>query len=96
MFQFDVVQKAPHNNYVTTNYKAYNIHTDVTMCVCDRESVSLSWNPNDRIEWPRLVLPRRQAPWICDRRKGESGSGHRQPERERDKYGSKTVQLLIM
>lgn len=48
----------------STNYRIY---TDVKACETESERVSSSSNPNDRIEWPRLVLPWRPAPWICDR-----------------------------
>lgn len=79
-------QNAPHNNYVPTNHKSDNIHTDVTMCARQRERVFLSWNPNDRIAWLRPMLPRWQAPWICDRER-ETGE---QRQSERDKRGRKT------
>lgn len=43
---------------------------------------SLSWNPNDRIEWPWRALPGRRAPWICanEREMGEWKWSHRKGE----------------
>lgn len=52
------------------------------------EGESLPGNPNDGIEWPRLVLPWWQAPWIWDRRKRESKSWRRRQTSRASETGS--------
>lgn len=85
---------APRNIYLSIIYQT--LGPDVTTHVWDGqgESVSLSWNPNDGIGWPRLPLPWWPAPWICDRGTRESGGGGRRSWR--DKHGREADSILVV
>lgn len=72
-FTFTSVTSKRCSTYLQITRSATSMLTSKCVCVwrserereSERQSVSLSRNPNDGIEWPRLSLPWWQAPWIC-------------------------------
>lgn len=58
------------------------IHSHAFTCARQTEWVRISWNSNNRIVWLWPMLPRRQAPWICDERREIREQRWRQSERQ--------------
>lgn len=58
------------------------IHSHAFTCARQSECVRISGNSNNRIVWLWPMLPRRQAPWICDERREIREQRWRQSERQ--------------
>lgn len=69
-------------NTSTDEQLLQHIHRHAFTCARRSERVRISGNSNNRIVWLWPMLPRRQAPWICDERREIREQRWRQSERQ--------------